>query len=200
MERQLKKRYRLNRQENFPAGYQEGFTRPCKDRHSRSSHNEAICLILGSRSSFVVMILAQNPWQCRKTKRRTYVSKRSRKIRYWRWHFWPLVRKGLNSIIATFLYNMKNSQKILEEKFWSWTWICLEDPLSLMHRFKVENGKVTYQSKYLQSGMWMWFLTLRPSPNLEWLLKNFNLLPTRNYRKDRKVVSHDSFVDIKYGG
>jgi len=28
------------------------------------------------------------------------------------------------------------------------------DPLSLMHRFKVENGKVTYQSKYLQSDVY----------------------------------------------
>lgn len=28
------------------------------------------------------------------------------------------------------------------------------DPLSLMHRFKVENGKVTYQSKYLESDVY----------------------------------------------
>ena len=81
--------------------------------------------------------------------------------------------------------------KILAEKFWWWTWICREDPLSLMHRFKVENGKVTYQSKYLQSGMWMWFLTLRPSPNLKWLRKIFKLLPTGNYRNDRNVMYRD---------
>ena len=55
-----------------------------------------------------------------------------------------------------------------------------------MHRFKVENGKVTYQSKYLQSGMWMWFLTLRPSPNLKWLQKNLQVTSDRKLPKWQK--------------
>ena len=171
MGRRLKKRYRLNRLENFPAGYQEGFTRPCKDRHSRSSHwlilgiKIAICRHdLGSRS--LTMRWNQTKDLCVETVQENSIlamillATGSERIKF--------------NYRNIFVQYEKNSQKILEEKFWTWTWICLEDPLSLMHRFKVENGKVTYQSKYLQSGMWMWFLTLRPSPNLEWLLKNFN--------------------------
>ena len=72
--------------------------------------------------------------------------------------------------------------------FENWTWICLEDPLSLMHRFKVTNGKVTYQSKYLQSGMWMWFLTFiwpwehRPTSNDLQVTSDRNLVRSHWYR------------------